>query len=263
MLDAFRYQKASVNNVMMVTTIFFLIEINKLSLRLGLLQHIRVQVDPYDSPFGKTQLIHTIMKPFFITSVICVACSLQSCTRSDEPWRPAKSTETITTGYCVVSLVEDADPFYAAVVELQRLHNATVLKALPESLEALLPGLQATKPQYVAIVVRPESLDINLVGRFMKLATRVDEDPFIDFAYAFITGDDPQTALSLIEAGQLTDATSSPSIAMIGVMGDGMHAQSSSTLQQLPLRSGFISQAAHMIAGKKTDTCFCWPWIPA
>jgi hypothetical protein len=55
------------------------------------------------------------------------------------------------------------------------------------------------------VVVRPGYLDINLARALLKLATQIDDDPLVDFAYGFITGDMLETALALAEAGSMAE----------------------------------------------------------
>ncbi len=194
----------------------------------------------------------------------CLPCALPSCGQSSQPWSPTTSAEPSPYRYCVVSLVDPSDPYYRAVEELQRLHNATVLTTDFESIDRLLPDLQNVNPEYVAIVVKPETFEVNLVQRFMRLATQVDDDPFLDFAYGFITGDTPQTALSLIKAGQLSDPQITPSISMVAVGGANMPSKSSTCEQQLPLRSGYLTQTTHTIASDKgrRDTAYIESVMP-
>src|SRR3982074_3343685 len=79
--------------------------------------------------------------------------------------------------------------------------NCDRAKSSPASRTPILKILKEKQPRYVAIVVRPHELDINLARTFLKIATQVDSDPFVDFAYGFITGDTPEVAVALAEAG--------------------------------------------------------------
>jgi hypothetical protein len=106
----------------------------------------------------------------------------------------------------------------------------------------------------VAVVVRPETLDENLPRKFLVLSTQVDNDPFVDFAYGFITGDSPAAATALAQAGKRAEGRpKQPEMAMLGVAGGGL-AESTSTTQLLPLRKGSLKQTAHIIAASEDSS---------
>lgn len=140
------------------------------------------------------------------------------------------------TDYCVVSFVEESDPFYEAARELERSRDARIVLARADELDSLLTELRALRPRYVAVVIRPNMLDENVVRRFMKLATRLDDDPFLDFAYGFITGDSAEVAVALARAGtRVEQQRKKPGVAMIAVAGPGLK-DSVSARQMLPHR---------------------------
>jgi hypothetical protein len=103
--------------------------------------------------------------------------------------------------YLVLDLAGHADPYHAAARRLAELRNGEIVAVNRERLPALLEIIKQKQPRYVALVVRPGDLDVNLARSFLKLSTQVDDDPFVDFAYGFITGETPEAALSLAEAG--------------------------------------------------------------
>jgi hypothetical protein len=97
-------------------------------------------------------------------------------------------------------------------------------------------------------VLRPETLDENLARKLLVLSSRVDDDPFVDFAYGVITGDSPKGAVALAGAGVRAEAgRRRPNFAMIGVAGSELP-NSMSMSQNLPLRKGFLKHTSHMIA---------------
>src|SRR5947209_1762640 len=103
--------------------------------------------------------------------------------------------------YLVLDLAGADDPYHAAAKRLAELRDGEIVAGNPRQLKPLLDVLKQKGPRYVAVVVRPDDLDINLARTFLKIATQVDADPFVDFAYGFITGDTPEMALALAEAG--------------------------------------------------------------
>ena len=150
--------------------------------------------------------------------------------------------------YIIVSLVPEEDPYFEAARELLRLRGGRIIKTSPGALPSLLNDFRQARPQFVAVVLRPEMLDENLVHQFLKLATKVDDDPFVDFAYGFITGDSAEAAVSLAGAGKRAEQKpKQPDMAMVAVAG-GELAESVTTTQDLPLRNGYLKQTTHLIA---------------
>jgi hypothetical protein len=150
--------------------------------------------------------------------------------------------------YVVVSFVSEGDPFYAAAQELQRLRGGPIIATTEDKLDSLLADLRRLRPRFVAVVLRPETIDENLARKFLILATKIDDDPFVDFAYGFITGGSVDVAVALAGAGKRAEERPrQPDLAMMGVAG-GQLKESNSSTQILPLRKGSLKFAAHTIA---------------
>ncbi len=90
--------------------------------------------------------------------------------------------------------------FLPAARALAALHEAEVELFDPEDLEALLDGLRRSPPHYAVFVLPPEKIDVELSHELLETATRVDEDPFVDFEYAFVTGRDGAAARRFVAA---------------------------------------------------------------
>lgn len=146
--------------------------------------------------------------------------------------------------YCVISLVPEGDPFEAAVEELREVHNARVLSCEPGDIASLAPKLQSLPPVEVAIVVKPGDFDINLVRSVLRLATEIDEDPFLDFSYGFITGETAKDAVSLVRAGQIDEPIALPESVVVGVSASP---NSASHTAKLALRDGQLSRRIHLV----------------
>ncbi len=153
--------------------------------------------------------------------------------------------------YLILDLAGADDPYHAAARRLAELRNGEIVGGDRQQLSALLDVLKDKQPRYVAVVVRPGDLDINLARAFLKLSTQVDDDPFVDFAYGFITGDTPETALALAEAGLAAEKKRrAPSLAVAAV-GTEMVTKSGIQQQQFPLRKKSLPQLWGQIAGAK------------
>jgi len=85
--------------------------------------------------------------------------------------------------------------FKEAAETLASLHNAK-LEAFDES--TMVSLFKKYKPSFVAFVLPPERIDEDLCHRILKAAAELDDDPFIDFEYGFITGGNGKKALDFV-----------------------------------------------------------------
>jgi hypothetical protein len=120
----------------------------------------------------------------------------------------ALSVKAQTTGpYVVLTTVSDSsDSYYAAVESLAAYRNAQIIHFNQLNLNGLLLELQSIEPDYAAIVMKPIELDINFVRRFLMMSTHLDEDPFSDFSYGFITGATGTDALNFVNKIKAAEA---------------------------------------------------------
>jgi hypothetical protein len=151
--------------------------------------------------------------------------------------------------YLILDLAGPDDPYHAAAERLAALHDGEIVTGDPRRLAPILDVLKQNPPRYVAIVVRPADLDINLARTFLKIATQVDRDPFIDFAYGFITGDTPEVAVALAEAGsKIEKERRKPSLAVAAV-GTKELTKSGIRSERFPLRKSTLPELWGQIAG--------------
>jgi len=151
--------------------------------------------------------------------------------------------------YLVVDLAGAGDPYHAAAERLAELRRGKIVPGDPNNLRPLVDVLREARPSNVAVVVRPQDLDINLARSFLKLATQVDKDPFVDFAYGFITGDTPEVAVALAETGVKAEKTRRKPELAVAAVGEKVITRSALQQQQFPLRKKSIPQLWGQIAG--------------
>jgi hypothetical protein len=106
-----------------------------------------------------------------------------------------------TPGYLVLAAVAADDPYHAAARVLAEHHRAEIVAFDPANVEPLRAVLARTEPRHVALVLRPEQLDFVFQRRFLQLATEVDDDPFVDFAFGYVTGRTADDAHDLARRG--------------------------------------------------------------
>ncbi|MEQ1903932.1 MAG: hypothetical protein ABL888_07110 [Pirellulaceae bacterium] len=153
--------------------------------------------------------------------------------------------------YLVVSLVDESSEFLAAAEMLAERHDAKIVNAAPGFDDKLLTELQRLRPTTVAFVVHPNDLDINLVQKILVLSTRIDADPFVDFAYGFITGRNGEAAVRLVKASE--KALVEPAITMFGV-GSAQMGKSFVQKAAWPLRGATIPMTTFYSAGDSDET---------
>jgi hypothetical protein len=151
--------------------------------------------------------------------------------------------------YVVVDFAGDADPYHRAAIRLAELRQGTIVPADRDNLGPLLYLLRACDPEYVAFVVRPEDFDENLARSVLQMATRVDSDPFVDFAYGFVTGASPEAAVALVEKPQRYEANRRQPESAVVAVGTKMVRRSGMHKQQFPLQTREIPQLWGQLAG--------------
>lgn len=105
-----------------------------------------------------------------------------------------------TGGYLVLVEPGDGDAYSPAAHALAALHDgAAVLPCNVDDAVALLKTLKEYQPRYVAFVLPPDRIDVQVAHRLLEVATNVDDDPFVDYEYAFITGRDGAAASAFVE----------------------------------------------------------------
>jgi len=80
------------------------------------------------------------------------------------------------------------DEFLKPAREMAAIHGADLRRFQPEKLQDLLGDLRRSPPQSVVFVVPPRKIDLDLCHEILELSTRIDDDPFQDFEYGFVTG---------------------------------------------------------------------------
>ena len=155
--------------------------------------------------------------------------------------------------YLVVSFVSDDDPFDRAADLLVKRHRAKKIFAKADKLDSVLTVLKKHNPEYVAFVVRPEAIDINFANQILKMATSVDDDPFVDFAYGIISGRNADAAIQLVKASDPKEKKTKPTISQFGVVGKNF-SRSIKQKSVWPLRKGSVPITSCLSRGATDDT---------
>ena len=120
--------------------------------------------------------------------------------------------------YIVADAVGKNDAFYRAAERLAAHRRGKIVSLDIANLSAFRDALRQKPPHYVAVVLRPEQLDYVLARKFLVMATQIDDDPFVDFSYGFVTGATAEEALAFVARSIQSEQTRrEPNLGSIGV----------------------------------------------
>ncbi len=77
--------------------------------------------------------------------------------------------------------------------------ESEVVRFDPAELGPVRTALRQSSPRHVALVMRPEQTEFDFSRRFLQMSTEIDDDPFVDCAFGYITGRSPATALAFAQ----------------------------------------------------------------
>jgi len=134
---------------------------------------------------------------------VAAACLLVPPTLDEEaPERAAGAEPTRVLVVTIGAPAEDA-AFAGAVARAARFHGAAVLAVADVDDPALRTGLAAAAPEQALVFVPAERLDVRLHRRLLALARQLDDDPFVDVEFGYLTGRDGSAIARLWERTEL------------------------------------------------------------
>ena len=101
--------------------------------------------------------------------------------------------------YVVLTNLKKSDPYFKAASRLQALHKGELVFFKPGKSASLSRKLRRLDARYVALVLKPEDIDVNLHRQMIRISTEMDRDPFCDFAFGFVTGATAKDAMTMVE----------------------------------------------------------------
>jgi hypothetical protein len=105
-----------------------------------------------------------------------------------------------TASYVVLEGLRVGEGYRRAAKRLADHHGgAPIVPFDPEHPEGVLERLRALAPAQVAIVLEPADIQVNTVRRILRMATQVDDDPFVDFDFGYVTGATGEEAEAFVE----------------------------------------------------------------
>jgi hypothetical protein len=91
------------------------------------------------------------------------------------------------------------DPWYAAVEVFTKAGIRDVVGVHPWNPDAAFARLAKLGPEFVIGVFAPETLDVNFHFDLLERSSRLDADPFVDFALGYVTGATPEEAVAFAQ----------------------------------------------------------------
>jgi hypothetical protein len=101
--------------------------------------------------------------------------------------------------YVVLTNTDSDSPWAAVVENLARRRNGTVVRFRGDDPAAARPDLSGLSPSTVAVVIAPETLDVDFVYRLVETASSLDGDFALDFRIGIVTGLTPQHAVEMLD----------------------------------------------------------------
>jgi hypothetical protein len=112
--------------------------------------------------------------------------------------KPSQKVDGPPGPYLVLVDPGPGDEFLPAAEAMAALHGASVRRFDLSKIEETLASLRKAPPRFVVFVLPPDRIDVDLVHRVLEASTTLDDDPFPDFEYGFITGRDGKAALRFV-----------------------------------------------------------------
>jgi hypothetical protein len=91
------------------------------------------------------------------------------------------------------------DAYLPAARKLAEFHKGEVIRFDPAKLDDAFVTLKERRPDCVAFVLPPAKIDVDLCHEILARSTHLDDDPFADFEYAFVTGRDGKAAERFVD----------------------------------------------------------------
>ena len=120
--------------------------------------------------------------------------------RHSAPLELENSTMDTSGGYVIIAS-KKADVAYTQAIAISKeIHpEADKLVFSPTNLKDVKAKLEKLKPRYALLFMTPEEIEVNFAWRWLEMASEIDNDPFVDFCYGFITGRNAEAATAFMK----------------------------------------------------------------
>ncbi len=101
--------------------------------------------------------------------------------------------------YAVLVDPGPGDAFLPAATALADFHRASLCRFDTANLDGAFAELKKVRPDFVAFVLPPEKIDVDLAHAILERSARLGDGPFSAFEYGFITGRDGPAAVRFVD----------------------------------------------------------------
>lgn len=140
--------------------------------------------------------------------------------RPSIPVELENSTMDTSGGYVIIVSKKADDVYTQAIAISKEIHpEADKLVFSPTNLKDVKSKLEKLQPRYALLFMTPEEIDVNFAWKWLKMASEIDNDPFVDLCYGFITGRNAEAATTFMKR---IKAAASGKIKLAGKMIDNL-----------------------------------------
>jgi len=120
--------------------------------------------------------------------------------RHSAPLELENSTMDTSGCYVIIASKKADDVYNQAIAISKEIHpEADKLVFSPTNLKDVKVKLEKLQPRYALIFMTPEEIDVNFAWKWLKMASEIDNDPFVDLCYGFITGRNAEAATAFMK----------------------------------------------------------------
>lgn len=102
--------------------------------------------------------------------------------------------------FLIMASTRAAGDYPGALAIARELHkNAAYETFNPADLNSVRAIMVSRKPHYVMVFLKPGELDVNFAWKWLTMASRIDDDPFVDVSTGFITGRSPEEVMKFMK----------------------------------------------------------------
>jgi len=124
---------------------------------------------------------------------VCAFLAIAAMAAADDGWIPVSRGLPKASGLgklVIVSNIPGRDPRMKAVKALAQHRQAKIFKFKDRNVASIATALRRIGPEFVALAVRPETVDINFQLDVLELCRNLDGDPMPDFHFGYLCARD-------------------------------------------------------------------------
>jgi hypothetical protein len=149
---------------------------------------------------GPVQAESSRLKPAVRSRIVAMrifALLVAAFSAAAQDSKPAAPQPYVVVAVSLRDASADTAAFANVAREAAKLHHAKLIEFDGKSFDDLEKELRAAAPVDVLFVIRPDAFDLNFHRRVLMMAARIDDDPFCDFSFGYMTAKDGASVAKL------------------------------------------------------------------